>query len=1056
MGHAKPTSWAFGPARLPLRLTPTRSLLALSCLAALLFLSQVSTVTTTAWSSAASSLLPVDVFPVLGLGSAIGIGAPAEGGDPFDDIPAPGRAPPFVLEANATHTEQKEKTVNAKERTVMKKTAAVALALAPLSRLTAPAYRPTCALTPAHLSRYAALTQDQAPTAIFLALNLLDAQWPLASLLHALPVLLPYLGPQHLFVSVLENGSSDKTPGMLAVLANFLSAHGIAYHIEVRGEGAKSEKSGGRRIIELAKLRNEVMQPLYDGSAALAAGVDAFGRVLFLNDIVFCAADVLEVLYEHKTQGADMACSLDWGSHIVYDRWVLRGMSGSPSYAQPDLLAYFAEPPPARNPVPQPFPSADREAGERLRALEPFQVFSCWNGAVVMPAAAFVANSSQSQMEGDTRGTGRGPVRFRTAKSDPDAPVAGDGMAVTEKASECFLVPVDLWKRGWGKIMVVPRASVAYTGYDYDEVRQDGGRAPELDAPHPAHLHYIALPAPLPTPHTAAQAKATETEQEKTRIAWASEPPREVVYHDYAWWHAAERWGAWDEAARDMHSGVRGRFYLILGGIGLVRPVRRLRRVGAAVGATDAIKPFPVQPYKTSVNATEYGPWCLHIPVVFPNFTLSNATYIFGGGFDTAGSSVYDGSVIVQKSIDIGSPVVYVSFNHRVNGFGFLASQEVTNAGVANLGLQDQRQALRWVQKYISSFGGDPAKVTLFGLSSGAISTALHMLLNDGDNEGLFRAAWSMSGGPLPVGSYTHGQKWYDSAVAATNCTDAGDTLGCLRAAPVDVLHAYFLTTPSKGSYQALQSAWLPRVDGTFLKDVPLNLVAQGSVAKIPFISGARFLIFPPYDRSLAQVLTGDADDEGTLFNLYQSNLTTDADFTAYLQNNYFPAATPADVDRIVRLHPADPAAGSPFGTGANNSIYPQYKRLAVFQGDFTFQGPRRSFLQHRAALQNAWSYVDKRDKTASTLGSFHTLDATDSMYGPSNATGTELQDYIISFAYNLNPNGRTVPKWARYTAEAPTMMALLDGVPTIGAVEDTYRAEAIEGVTKIGLIYPL
>lgn len=46
------------------------------------------------------------------------------------------------------------------------------------------------------------------------------------------------------------------------------------------------------------------------------------------------------------------------------------------------------------------------------------------------------------------------------------------------------------------------------------------------------------------------------------------------------------------------------------------------------------------------------------------------------------------------------------------------------------------------------------------------------------------------------------------------------------------------------------------------------------SVAKIPFISGARFLIFPPYDRSLAQVLTGDADDEGTLFNLYQSNLT--------------------------------------------------------------------------------------------------------------------------------------------------------------------------------------
>ncbi|KZP03691.1 carotenoid ester lipase precursor [Athelia psychrophila] len=472
--------------------------------------------------------------------------------------------------------------------------------------------------------------------------------------------------------------------------------------------------------------------------------------------------------------------------------------------------------------------------------------------------------------------------------------------------------------------------------------------------------------------------------------------------------------------------------------------------------------PVTVQPYTTSFNATTYGPYCLQIPFVVPNFTLSNVTtaqsedclsiniirpagyesaklpvltYIFGGGFDAGGGSEYDGSVIVQKSIDIGLPVMYVSFNHRVAGFGFLAGQQITDAGVANLGLQDQRQALRWVQKYISSFGGDPAKVTLFGLSSGAISTALQMLLNGGDNEGLFRAAWSMSGGPLPVGSYTHGQKWYDSAVAATNCTNTTDTLACLRAAPVDALQAYFLTTPSQESYQAFQSPWLPRVDGIFLKDTPQNLVLQGSVARIPFISG-------------------DCDDEGTLFSLYQSNLTTDADFEGYIHKYYFPNATTAEVGKILELYPSDPSSGSPFGTGLNNSIYPQYKRLAAFQGDFAFQGPRRLLLQHRASLQHAWSYVDKRDKTGSYLGSFHTLDATTSMYGSGN--GTELQDYIINFAHTLDPNGPTVPEWRRYTATEPTLLTLLDGTPAIGVIDDTYRAAAIEGVTAIGLKYPI
>jgi alpha-1,3-mannosyltransferase len=46
-----------------------------------------------------------------------------------------------------------------------------------------------------------------------------------------------------------------------------------------------------------------------------------FDKVLFMNDILFCAEDVLELLFQHDLQEADMACSMDWGSDVVYDRY---------------------------------------------------------------------------------------------------------------------------------------------------------------------------------------------------------------------------------------------------------------------------------------------------------------------------------------------------------------------------------------------------------------------------------------------------------------------------------------------------------------------------------------------------------------------------------------------------------------------------------------------------------------------------------------------------------------------------------------------------------------
>ena len=175
------------------------------------------------------------------------------------------------------------------------------------------------------------------------------------------------------------------------------------------------------------------------------------------------------------------------------------------------------------------------------------------------------------------------------------------------------------------------------------------------------------------------------------------------------------------------------------------------------------------------------GEDCLSINVQVPSnlslTTMANLPvimWIHGGGFEFGSSAalasestvapgvVFQGAHIVQRSIAMGQPIIFVSANYRLNGFGTLASQEITNANVSNLMLKDQRTAMRWVQNYIGNFGGDKSKVTIFGESAGSWSVATHMVLNNGDNEGLFRAAIMASGGILKSKDYHASQATFD------------------------------------------------------------------------------------------------------------------------------------------------------------------------------------------------------------------------------------------------------------------------------------------------------
>ncbi|KAK0460038.1 carotenoid ester lipase precursor [Desarmillaria tabescens] len=415
---------------------------------------------------------------------------------------------------------------------------------------------------------------------------------------------------------------------------------------------------------------------------------------------------------------------------------------------------------------------------------------------------------------------------------------------------------------------------------------------------------------------------------------------------------------------------------------------------------------------------------CLTVNVLKPATATSNSklpvvAWIFGGGFELGGTAMYDGTSIASRSIALNQPVIYVSMNYRVSGFGFLASKEVREAAVGNLGLHDQREALRWIQKYITAFGGDPSKVTIWGESAGAISAAMHMIAYDGDTQGLFRAAFMQSGSPIPVGALEGGQKYYDDIVVQTDCSGSNDTLACLRTVEYDTLKAAIDNSPFIFDYQSLHLAWLPRADGVLFSDIPQRLVQQGKIADVPIVSG-------------------DCDDEGTLFSLSSLNVTKDAEVETYFKTVIFPNMPDQDLATLLELYPADPLEGL-------NILTPQFKRIASFQGDAVFQAPRRFFLQNLSGKQNIWAFLSKRFKIVPVLGAFHSSDILNVYFGG------DMADYLIRFAATLNPSGSTDIQWPQWTDNSPNLLTFNDDpFKPLTVTQDTFRSDAMDSLSEI------
>lgn len=121
---------------------------------------------------------------------------------------------------------------------------------------------------------------------------------------------------------------------------------------------------------------------------------------------------------------------------------------------------------------------------------------------------------------------------------------------------------------------------------------------------------------------------------------------------------------------------------------------------------------------------------CLFLNVYAPPNAknLPVLVWIHGGGYGL-GNGQQDMQAIINTN---NNSFVAVAIQYRLGAFGFLSSDEVSRFGTPNAGILDQTFALKWVQEYISDFGGDPRSVTISGESAGGGSVMLQSMAYGG------------------------------------------------------------------------------------------------------------------------------------------------------------------------------------------------------------------------------------------------------------------------------------------------------------------------------------
>ncbi|MEG3082056.1 carboxylesterase family protein [Sphingomonas sp. PB2P12] len=424
------------------------------------------------------------------------------------------------------------------------------------------------------------------------------------------------------------------------------------------------------------------------------------------------------------------------------------------------------------------------------------------------------------------------------------------------------------------------------------------------------------------------------------------------------------------------------------------KPPQPMRRWTRARDATKSAPSCPQVDRGWNTQAASFASEdCLYLEVATPDLKpgrpLPVMVWIHGGSNYAGGGAGTIQSGMVRKG------VVLVSLQYRLGALGFLSHPSLTREGggaSGNYGLMDQQAALRWVRANIAAFGGDPANVTLFGESAGAMDVGLH-LLSPG-SRGLFAKAIEESGTPgfgTPPRSLAENERLGMSIAAKAGIAQTAAALRALSvAALIAATEAVEVPGLADKSFIWLQAI----VDGRVLTEPPAATLAKGGNAA-PLIVGSNA-------RELT--LHGGVPRAGeAIRDAFGSN-------GAVARIEYGLDTIPV----------ADPRMGD---------------LNLILSNDINFRCPVTVVAAARSrAGQPVWQY--QFDYTAPDAKSV--THGSEIRYVMTNGEDLEagappMQAYWLAFARTGYPNAPGLPTWKRYDLTTKTYLGFVNGGPQLG-----------------------
>jgi len=477
-----------------------------------------------------------------------------------------------------------------------------------------------------------------------------------------------------------------------------------------------------------------------------------------------------------------------------------------------------------------------------------------------------------------------------------------------------------------------------------------------------------------------------------------------------------------------------------VGADGKIRAYKGIPFAAPPVGERRWQPPQPVAPWSLVRECREFGPVCPQAPYpagsvyvqppqpqsedcLFLN-VWTGATdpqerrpvmvWIHGGALTRGSGSLapYDGEALARRG------VVLVTINYRLGPFGYLAhpalSRESKQHSSGNYGVLDQIAALQWVQRNIAAFGGDPARVTIFGESAGSWSVCA--LLATPLSKGLFHRAIGQSGGcfaPMPHLS--------ESRPDAPSAESAGqgfakllgldqleDPLPAMRDKSADEILAAASKDPAQARVRACVDGWV------FPLEIS-RIYSEGKQHAVPVIVGS------------------NADEGTTLVGALAP--TSRTAFVASSQRKFGD-----QTERFLRIYPVadDAAARDAFLHSARDEWFTWEMRtwatkMATVQAPaylyyFTHVPPRADADKYSAYHAAEIVYV------------FDNLSKTPWQLAPADRQLADTMSAAwVRFAATGNPNGGTLPVWPAYEAQSQGYLEFGD---TVKAGRELLKAE--------------